>query len=136
MENLKAYIVENIKNNLQILRKTNGLTMREVAKAMDIKENTYRIWEDKTKDSIPKAESLVLLASIYNVSVDFLMRTEANNRYDVPLKVCEADDVYGDKYLNELSPQEKLTVMKTRRMSSADRQRVFDLIDEILGEKR
>ncbi len=136
MENLKAYIVENIKNNLQILRKTNGLTMREVAKAMDIKENTYRIWEDKTKDSIPKAESLVLLASIYNVSVDFLMRTEANNRYDVPLKVCEADDVYGDKYLNELSPQEKLTVMKTRRMSSVDRQRVFDLIDEILGEKR
>ena len=136
MENLKAYIVENIKNNLQILRKTNGLTMREVAKAMDIKENTYRIWEDKTKDSIPKAESLVLLASIYNVSVDFLMRTEANNRYDVPLKVCEADDVYGDKYLNELSPQEKLTVMKTRRMSSADRQWVCDLIDEILGEKR
>jgi len=125
----------NIKNNIRILRETNGLKMREIAQVLGIKENTYRVWEDTGKETVPKADGLVELAKIFNVSLDFLIRSEAENKKRIGLVLNASNDgIYGDKYLNELSGEEKLAVMKMRRMTTTDKKKVQKLIDEILNE--
>ena len=126
----------NIKNNIRRLREANGLKMREVAAALGIKENTYRVWEDKSKETVPKADGLVELSKIFNVSLDFLVKNERENLENMQLSLSTSypDGIYGDKYLNELTAEEKISVMKMRRMTTADRKKIHELIDRILEE--
>ncbi|MBR6392746.1 MAG: helix-turn-helix transcriptional regulator [Eubacterium sp.] len=124
----------NIKKNLKRLREANGLKMRDLAIVLGIKENTYRVWEDRSKETVPKADGLVEIAKIFNVSLDFLVNNVEDNirKEGLLLSSGSNDSFYGDKYLNELSAEEKRSIMKMRRMVNSDRQRVMELIDEIL----
>lgn len=131
----KALIIRNnIKTNLRLLREANNLKMRDVANALGIKENTYRVWEDKSKDTVPKTDSLVDISKVFNVSIDFLMQSEnENKKHSLQFNASTNDNsVYGDKYLNELTNEEKLAVMKMRRLSSADRLKILEKIEEII----
>lgn len=130
----KALLIRNnIKNNLRSLREANNLKMRDVANALGIKENTYRVWEDKSKDTVPKTDSMVEISKIFNVSIDFLTRSESENkRNSLSFSASTDNSVYGDKYLNELTNEEKIAVMKLRRLSSADRQKIIKDIDNII----
>ena len=132
-----AEVRNNIKKNISLLREVNGLKMREVANALGIKENTYRTWEDTRTVSSPKPDKLIALSRLYDVSVDFLMKNENENiNSKVAVQQADADKVYGDKYLNELSAEEKMTVMKLRMLNSRDRVKVEEFIESITKDNQ
>ena len=132
-----AEVRKNIKKNVSLLREINGLKMREVANALGIKENTYRTWEDTRTVSSPKPDKLIALSKLYDVSVDFLLKNEDENiGSKVAAQNADADRSYGDKYLNELSADEKLTVMKMRVLSSTDRAKVKEFIESITKDNQ
>lgn len=56
--------------NLRILRERTGLSQKEVAHALEIKQNTVSMWE--TSESMPRADKLPKLAKLYNCSIDEL----------------------------------------------------------------
>jgi len=57
--------------NLLMLRKKAGLQQKEVAEIIDCKPQTYSGYETGRHE--PNIETLVRLASLYNVSVDYIV---------------------------------------------------------------
>ena len=57
--------------NLIELRKRNNLTQREVAKTLGIAQPSYIRYENGTSE--PTQETLVKIADLFDVSVDFLL---------------------------------------------------------------
>lgn len=56
---------------LKEVRKSAGLTQREVAAYVGVNQNTYSYWENgKTKID---SESIAKLAKLFNVSIDYLL---------------------------------------------------------------
>ena len=53
------------------LREDNDLTQKEIAKYLNIKQNTYSQYENGQRQ-IP-IDALILLAKFYNTSVDYLL---------------------------------------------------------------
>ncbi len=53
------------------LREDNDLTQKEIAKYLNIKQNTYSQYENGQRQ-IP-LDSLILLAKFYHTSVDYLL---------------------------------------------------------------
>lgn len=135
--NFNEQIKNTIKKNLVSLREANGLKMRDVATALGIKENTYRVWEDPQK-GCPKQADLVKIARMYNISLDMLMTGKMSEQnkgvFTVRAKDPFEDHIYGDKYLSELSKYEKIVIMKIRQMNAADRSKVNELIEEICAK--
>lgn len=67
--------------NLIKLRKENNLTQQEVAKFLNIANNTY-CWYEKDKTE-PNIETLKKLADYYKVSVDYLIDHKTQNIIDI-----------------------------------------------------
>jgi DNA-binding XRE family transcriptional regulator len=66
-----------LNKNLKKLRKAAGLSQQTVAETLNIKPNTYGAWEaDKT---YPSAYYLPQIACLYNVTINDLFATEADN---------------------------------------------------------
>lgn len=63
-----------LKDNLIMLRKLNGFSQEEIAEKIGISRQAYGKWE--SGDTIPDIEKCSLLADIYNMSIDSLIRTE------------------------------------------------------------
>ncbi len=134
MKNNDAIIHQRIKKNIKRLRDENGLTRRDVSKILGTKENTYRIWEDEKSETLPKAALLSEIAKIYNVSINFLYRNEKENESYILNASTPDNSIYGEKYLSELSSEEKIMIMKIRRMTNADRDKVKELIGDIVDK--
>ena len=119
-------IKNNIKKNIVLLRKKNKLKMREVARAIDVNENTYRIWEDP-KRSCPKPSDIVRLAKLYNVSCDFIL----GNIAPAPRPSVQSPNAYNldeETYLSSLDSFERLLLLSVRRLNTEQKK---DLIDDI-----
>lgn len=60
-----------IYNNLKNIREDNDIRQREIAKILNVSQNTYSQYETGI---IPiTAETLIKLADYYNVSIDYLL---------------------------------------------------------------
>jgi len=74
-------------NNLKIVRRANKLTQEKVAELLGVERSTYTRYE--TGAIQPDNDKLKKLASIYNVTVDFLLgvdgKTIAEKRMAIPL---------------------------------------------------
>lgn len=57
--------------NLRIARLKAGLSQREVAERLNVNINTVSRWENGTQKI--QIDSLVMLADLYNSSVDYLL---------------------------------------------------------------
>ena len=128
-------IKRNVKHNIVVLRKEAKLKMRDVAKALNIKENTYRIWEDPAR-SCPKPHDIVNLARIYNVSCDFILGNEDYLRKvnDVKKESKYNSDIKNSMHhLSELENYEKLLVMSVRRLSLEEKLKISEEITDILN---
>lgn len=81
------------KENIKKLRKSRGLTQKEIAEELGITQPTYQQWESGKRS--PTGETLEKLADFFNVSTDFLLgrnnseqvglskfTNELNRRYD------------------------------------------------------
>lgn len=63
-------------SRLRLLRKVCGMTQRQVAQSLSLDRSTYAYYEiDKTK---PDYETLLRIAQIFNVSLDYLLGRDPN----------------------------------------------------------
>ena len=122
-------IKTNIKTNITRLRVDNKLSKREVARALGMNENTYRIWEDMKK-SCPKPYDIYKLSRLYKVSVDFILTghdaepagalsTNTDSSYNADLT---------NTYLSALDDYEKLLLMNVRMLSGEQKAKLNEYI--------
>ncbi|MDG4969493.1 helix-turn-helix domain-containing protein [Lactococcus lactis] len=62
---------------LKTLRKINGLTQKELAEKLKIKQNSYSDWENGKSE--PNIEMLVRIADYFDVSIDYLLGGKMKN---------------------------------------------------------
>ena len=132
---------EIIRRNITKLREDNNLLKKDVAEAIGVPPNTYRVWEDEDEESGVKPYRIVQLAKVYGVSTDCILLNHDEDfaQEDDSVQGVAAPNhynkfVYGEKYLSELEDYEKLLVMKVRRLSKADKKRLNDYLSEMLAE--
>ena len=63
-----------LKDNLLMLRKLNGYSQEQIAEKIGISRQAYAKWENGM--TIPDIEKASLLAQVYGISIDSLMKTE------------------------------------------------------------
>ncbi len=61
-------------NRLKMLRESNNLTMRDVSKALGMPYTTYVNYEKGCRE--PNSETLIAIANLYGVSVDYVIGRE------------------------------------------------------------
>lgn len=71
--------MSNLSNQLKRLRKQKNISQANVAQHLGLTEGAYRHYE--AGRAMPPAETLQILASYFNVSVDYLLGAEAS---DIP----------------------------------------------------
>lgn len=64
-----------LKENLVMLRKLNGFSQEQIAEKINISRQAYAKWESGA--TIPDIDKAALLAQVYGVSLDGLMKTES-----------------------------------------------------------
>ena len=70
-----------LKENLVILRNIHGYSQEEIAEKINISRQAYAKWE--TGATVPDIEKCSLLAAVYGVTIDSLIKTEtAGHRRD------------------------------------------------------
>ncbi len=67
-------------NNLKIARRLNNLTQENVAEMLGVERSTYTRYESGAIQ--PDNDKLKILASIYNVSIDFLLGADGKTLAD------------------------------------------------------
>ncbi len=80
------------KNRMAELRHKNNLLQKDIAKMLNVKENTYSKWE-KCSNDIP-LEKVNILANFYNVNLDYLLgiakKIEPSEKLKIDYKkICE-----------------------------------------------
>lgn len=68
----------NVGLRLKYLRQKNNMTQKDLAKIMDKAESTIGMWE-QNRNEIDN-DSLLLLSSIFHVSIDYLLGREEISR--------------------------------------------------------
>lgn len=63
-----------LKDNLTMLRKLNGYSQEQIAEKIGISRQAYAKWESGA--TIPDIDRAALLAQVYGVTLDSLMKTE------------------------------------------------------------
>ena len=63
---------ERIRVSIKKKREERGVTQNELAERLNISRTTVAMWE--TGNSMPRAETLMQLAKIFNCTVDELLR--------------------------------------------------------------
>lgn len=127
-------IKHRLKENLKRLREINNFRQEDIANALDIERSTYASWESGR--SLPKPVQLAKLSQMFNCSVDFLLFSEKYNemilRCDPPYRT---NQVYGEQYMLELTDEERALLLKFRLLTSNDKAKLDEFIDNIRSEK-
>lgn len=63
-----------LNDNLIMLRKLNGYSQEQIAEKIDISRQAYAKWESGA--TVPDVEKAALLAEVYGVTLDSLLKTE------------------------------------------------------------
>lgn len=121
----KHIVTSNVKRNLQNFKEANGLFHKDIAAALDVDESTYRSWA--TGRSAPKNPMLIRIAKLLNISLEELLY----GKQDADEIDFDDEDTYGDKYLSELSKEEKIIVMKVRQLNTEDRNKITEFISSL-----
>lgn len=82
-------------NNLKMYRKQNGFTQEQVAERLGVSRQAVAKWEKG--ESLPDIESVITLADMYGVAVDFLVR----NMGKIPEAKDEKKHIFGYTKINE-----------------------------------
>lgn len=69
-------------SNLKKLRKTARLTQEQVAEKLDVSRQSVAKWE--SGDALPDIDSCIMLAKLYNVTIDDLVGYAKDQKSDAP----------------------------------------------------
>ena len=114
--------------NLYKLRKSMGLTQKQVADAVGIKRSTYAYYE---RGTMPSIELIEKFAQIFNVSASYIVFPEDIDRSDR----SSLSDGYepGTMGFSTLSEIEQGLILKFRLLSPECKQELDTVIDEFLS---
>ena len=99
-----------LSEQLKMIRKANGFTQVELAKAIDIERSTYASYE--TGRNRPDIGVLEKIAVALGVTVDFIIKLDTSKA----IKLADDEKKYNNepKLLSELSDEEKQIVARLR----------------------
>ena len=95
--------------NLKLIRKERNLSQEELAEMIDVSRQAVSKWEQG--DGYPEVEKLLLLSSILNISLDYLMSTEFAQK-------ASNDQRREDGLITITSPTENVIITCHKVMSS------------------
>lgn len=110
------------------LRRSNGMTQKQIAQSLSIDRSTYAYYElDKTK---PDFETLVRISNIYQVSLDYLLG-QSDSPSSPSVVVREPGPTYGDALsesvpLSGLSEDEQSFIIMYRQMDDQQRRSMLE----------
>ena len=88
-----------LKDNLVMLRKMNGYSQEQIAEKIDISRQAYAKWESGA--TVPDIEKAGLLADVYGVTVDSLLKTETADGVGVIPPAPRGKNIWGSVSLGE-----------------------------------
>ncbi|MFL0196961.1 helix-turn-helix domain-containing protein [Clostridium sp. WILCCON 0269] len=78
---------------LSSLRKSHGMSQSDLAEKLGVTQQTVSKYENGSRE--PDAETLKLLSSIFNVSIDYLLDNSNKKEVDIEINIPKE---YTDKY--------------------------------------
>ena len=88
-----------LKENLIALRSIHGYSQEEIAEKIQISRQAYAKWE--TGATIPDIEKCRLLAEVYAVSLDSLVRSDLPLERPAPLFAPKGKNIWGSVTIND-----------------------------------
>ena len=88
-----------LKENLVILRNLNGYSQEQVAEKINISRQAYAKWESGA--TIPDIEKAAMLARVYGITVDSLLKTETTEGVGVIPPAPEGKHLWGSVTLGD-----------------------------------
>lgn len=82
-----------LKDNLVMLRKMNGYSQEQIAEKIGISRQAYAKWE--TGMTVPDIEKAALLAQVYGITLDSLMKTESVDGIGVLPPAPQGKNIWG-----------------------------------------
>lgn len=88
-----------LKENLVMLRNFHGFSQEEIAGKIDISRQAYAKWE--TGATVPDIEKCSLLAEVYGVTLDSLMKTESVEGLGTAMPAPKGKNIWGSVTIND-----------------------------------
>ena len=88
-----------LKDNLVMLRNIHGYSQEEIAEKINISRQAYAKWE--TGSTVPDIEKCSLLAEVYGVSIDSLMKMETSEASTQKLFTPKGKNIWGSVTIND-----------------------------------
>jgi len=88
-----------LKENLIMLRKLNGYSQEQIAEKIDISRQAYAKWESGA--TVPDIGKAALLAQVYGVTLDSLIRTESVEGLGVLPPAPQGKKIWGTVLLGD-----------------------------------
>ena len=88
-----------LKDNLIMLRGINGYSQEEIAEKINISRQAYAKWESGV--TVPDVEKCRLLADVYGVTLDSLVRSEARADLPVPGPAPKGKNIWGSVIISD-----------------------------------
>ena len=88
-----------LKNNLIMLRKLNGYSQEQIAEKINISRQAYAKWESGA--TIPDLEKAALLAQVYGVTLDSLIKTESVEGLGILPPAPQGKNIWGSVVLGD-----------------------------------
>ena len=88
-----------LKDNLIMLRKLSGFSQEQIAEKISISRQAYAKWESGA--TVPDIEKAALLAQVYGVSLDSLMKTESTEGVGLIPPAPKGKNIWGTVTLGE-----------------------------------
>lgn len=88
-----------LKDNLIMLRSTHGYSQEEVAEKIGISRQVYAKWESGA--TVPDIEKCRLLADVYGVSIDSLVKTERIEGCGMLPPAPKGKNIWGSVTIND-----------------------------------
>lgn len=106
-----------LKENLVILRNIHGYSQEEIAEKINISRQAYAKWE--TGATVPDIEKCSLLAAVYGVTIDSLIKTEtADGIGTIPPRAKRQEHLglrHGERSRADRHPQGRARQVRTHR---------------------
>ncbi len=88
-----------LKENLVMLRNLHGFSQEAIAEKINISRQAYAKWESGA--TVPDIEKCQLLAEVYGVSIDSLIKTETVDGIGVLPPAPQGKNIWGSVTLND-----------------------------------
>ena len=88
-----------LKDNLIMLRKLNGYSQEQIAEKINISRQAYAKWESGA--TVPDIDKAALLAQVYGVTLDSLMKTETTDGVGMIPPAPRGKNIWGSVSIGE-----------------------------------